>query len=962
MADVFISYSRKDKDFVRKLHENLSKQERDVWVDWEDIPLTADWRNEIYAGIEAADNFAFVITPDSITSKVCIEELGHALKNHKRLVPVMRRDVKGMTIHEALSAHNWIYFNDDETFDSAYESFVHALETDLDYVRAHTRLTVRAREWEAKGRDASFLLQGVDLREAERWINAAVGKSPQPTQLQTEYILASRQVAGSRQRIVIAAVSVAMVLTTILAIFAATQYRAAEISLAQANEARATAVAESQRADLQARIALSKQLAAQSLTLQGERLDLALLLSLESKHIDDQSGANAKAQAEGSLISGLETSPQLRTFLRGHEDWVEMVAFTPDETTMISADFSGDIIIWDTAANQPIRHIGSTDNGEMNDAVLSPDGTLLATTSNNDIVLWDVASGEERGRLTGHESEIWDLDFSPDGKTLASASVDMTIRLWDVASQQVNGQPLTGHESPVSGVKFSPDGTLLASAGYDDRIIFWNLATGQPDGEPLRGHNADIESLDFSPDGRKLASGSADGEIILWNVQTRQMITDPLIGHEDVISALAFSPDGRLLASGSGDRTIRIWSATTGRSIGERLVGHSNWVNALAFNQDNRTLISGGDDKNIIIWDPNRRQRIASTLVLQRHDVNTLAMSPGTTGDNNSYILAAGHPDGSITMWDAATGKAFGTTLIGHKQAVWGVAFSPDFSMIVSAGNDGQVILWRDLTAYRPVGQVLIDLGENFQFHAVTFSPDGKLVAASGRSSDADSNAKIYLWDTTTFETVGEIVADSPAVNTLAFSPDSELLASGDASGAIQLWHTTTLERSGDPLIAHDGDVLSLAFNADGSKLASGGADEIIILWDMALRQPSGQPLTGHTWYVASLAFSPDGKVLASGGGDRSLRLWDVATGDAIGGSLDAHVSAIRGVIFTPDGQQLFTAGDDNRIIVWDVSFDSWRQQACAIANRNLTELEWQRFVGEAGYQETCSELGGSSS
>ena len=65
MADVFISYSRKDKDFVRDLHEALAARERDTWVDWEDIPLTAEWLAEIYAGIEGADAFVFVISPDS---------------------------------------------------------------------------------------------------------------------------------------------------------------------------------------------------------------------------------------------------------------------------------------------------------------------------------------------------------------------------------------------------------------------------------------------------------------------------------------------------------------------------------------------------------------------------------------------------------------------------------------------------------------------------------------------------------------------------------------------------------------------------------------------------------------------------------------------------------------------------------------------------------------------------------
>src|SRR5215468_2642558 len=101
MADVFISYSRKDKPFVEKLHTALVQQGRDAWVDWEDIPLSAAWLQEIYSAIEAADTFLFVISPDSVASEVCREEVEHAVQFNKRLIPVVRREVDANLIHEA---------------------------------------------------------------------------------------------------------------------------------------------------------------------------------------------------------------------------------------------------------------------------------------------------------------------------------------------------------------------------------------------------------------------------------------------------------------------------------------------------------------------------------------------------------------------------------------------------------------------------------------------------------------------------------------------------------------------------------------------------------------------------------------------------------------------------------------------------------------------------------------------
>ena len=81
MSDVFISYSRKDKDFVRRLHDSITKANRESWVDWEDIPTAADWWREICNGIEAADTFIFVISPDSVESNVCRDEIVHAVQH-----------------------------------------------------------------------------------------------------------------------------------------------------------------------------------------------------------------------------------------------------------------------------------------------------------------------------------------------------------------------------------------------------------------------------------------------------------------------------------------------------------------------------------------------------------------------------------------------------------------------------------------------------------------------------------------------------------------------------------------------------------------------------------------------------------------------------------------------------------------------------------------------------------------
>lgn len=166
MADLFISYSRHDQTFVRHLELALSDRGRDAWVDWDDIPPTARWMDEVRAAIENADSFVFVMSPDSVRSPVCGQEIDHAVACHKRLVPLLYRDADG-EVPAAVAAHNWIPFREGEDFDACVDVLARALDTDLDWVRDHTRLLVRAREWEAARHDRSLLVRGRDLERAE---------------------------------------------------------------------------------------------------------------------------------------------------------------------------------------------------------------------------------------------------------------------------------------------------------------------------------------------------------------------------------------------------------------------------------------------------------------------------------------------------------------------------------------------------------------------------------------------------------------------------------------------------------------------------------------------------------------------------------------------------------------------------------------------------------------------------
>lgn len=270
MTQVFISYSRRDKDFAGRFTAALHTSEMDTWIDWEDIPPVADWLDQIHKGIEESDGFLFLLSPDSVASNVCKQEIDHAVQNAKRLIPIVARDVDPGNVHPALAKVNWIYCREQDDFDEAVEKTLQAIKTDLAWVESHRRLQVRALEWE-KRRDASLLLRGKDLQGAEEQLASVGQKDPQPTDLQRQYTLESRRHEGRTRNMILTIGTVVLVALVFLSIFANSQRILAgnneETAIANANSASTEKVnAENQRATAvaNANISLARQLAAQA--------------------------------------------------------------------------------------------------------------------------------------------------------------------------------------------------------------------------------------------------------------------------------------------------------------------------------------------------------------------------------------------------------------------------------------------------------------------------------------------------------------------------------------------------------------------------------------------------------------------------------------------------------------------------------------------------------------------------
>ncbi len=166
-------------------------------------------------------------------------------------------------------------------------------------------------------------------------------------------------------------------------------------------------------------------------------------------------------------------------------------------------------------------------------------------------------------------------------------------------------------------------------------------------------------------------------------------------------------------------------------------------------------------------------------------------------------------------------------------------------------------------------------------------------------------------------ETFGSILS-------VAFSPDGQLLATGDMNGDINLWQVADGKqllswkgRCLQTLLGHTGTVFAVSFHPDGSTIASGGDDRTVKLWSVSTGHCI-KVLQGHAMRVWSIAFSPQGNTLASSSDDQTIKLWDVNTGQCLR-TLQGHSNGVLSVAFSPDGQILASGSEDGTIKLWDV-------------------------------------------
>lgn len=764
-------------------------------------------------------------------------------------------------------------------------------------------------------------------------------------------------------------------------------------------------------------IAVSRYLASESERNLKKRYDLALLLAIQANRIETTSESVASLARALEQYKPIHNFLQVPRVWQGQMPSPSAVRFSPDGGFLVAREDPNLVAVWDLQERRIVRRIAIPDGwGQL--MALGPRGMFVAILGpgkmgNGKIGIWNTQTNDRVGAVP---YRCWEMGrsleylakISPNGSLLATRGPE-GIRVWDIDTE--TEQAFIPADPEGRGLAFGPSSRLIA---YDDpkreAIVVWDLHNREEQ-RTLESPEGRWRSMAFDHSGRYLAVGglgvivfdlsnvkppialkglpSASGAGLYTNsvafhpensqfvvmsyrgpnVEIRLGSPDSpscgapylsLPGHGYSDPGVTFTPDGNyIVCAGQDGQIVLMDSKPTGKSRSVFLPQVLPHVHAMAFVPDGSGMVvTGRNDKIKVNTAPVGLEIVPDRLLVSR-DCRYLAaatiqtIQPDVPQEHRVWRGRRIEPaPGGIFILDRQTGEtvskfSYPHVLFGPDSRYGRLAFDANDNLVALYGISGQktsrfitcrLAKW-NRKANEWTHQRIDELERNWV--KITLSPDGRYIAAVNRHR-AD---EVGLRSTSSPETVLRTIRSRLGyVKNLAFSPDGCVLAcvsgrrlegQADPQNWIELWQTDTGKQIEFPRFLTAGESAEITLSPNRKMMALGENRQCeMTLWGLPPRFEIGGRFSifsgcasyssdsGASRTMDRLSFSPDGKTLAA-----RVKTKDHKHRDRF----DAYL--------------------------WDMDINSWNSEACRIANRNLSQSEWKRYMGDTPYCRTCPDL-----
>jgi WD40 repeat protein len=449
---------------------------------------------------------------------------------------------------------------------------------------------------------------------------------------------------------------------------------------------------------------------------------------------------------------------------------------------------------------------------------------------------------------------------------------------------------------------YSPDGKYIISGSQ--ALCIWENDLGNNYVYDVFPGN--LTDMDLRGDGRSIVVALDDGEIRLYKMYayTENSLAFQEHTGEGFGVSIAFSPSGEVLASTSGglenngDTRIELWNAQDFSFLDYldlKDATDGEIITSIDFSMNGDVLVAGTSAQRIFIWDLATRELLGEPLTDLTGAVSRVRFTP----DGRHLISLDSTP--ALRVWTIEDTS-------GEKTRI-----NRDARVLELEKSDSLANLL-----------VIIPQGESCPF---AISPDGKQIALKG------ANNTIRLLDLDLFQEMGDPLQGAPSqIMDFTFSPDGSMLAGSSYDGSILIWDLFTHEQIGQVMTGHQGAVQKLIFSDDGKVLFSASDDGTIRLWDVESQLPIGQPISNNATALAAMYRGMD--PMTAPGGFKDSRILDMAK--------------------SPNGSVLVISNEQKFLWTLDLAPESWSQRACFIAGRNFNSEEWDLYLPNEPYHESC--------